>query len=65
MVDEFCNSHDCFSNDFPTDANGPENVVFRAVLREGFSNASAGSESTGLLLLIQTLLLELLGHLLG
>jgi hypothetical protein len=36
-----------------------------AVLREGFSNASDGSESTGFLLLIQTLLLELLKHLLG
>jgi hypothetical protein len=34
-------------------------------LREGFSNASAGSESTGLLLVIQTLLLELLRYLLG
>lgn len=54
-----------FPNTFPTYANDPENAVFGVVLRGGFSNASAGSESTGLLLLIQTPLFELPRHPLG
>jgi hypothetical protein len=55
----------CFSNDLPPYAHGPENTVFRAVLRGCFSNAPVGSESTSFLLLIQNLLPELLRHPLG
>jgi hypothetical protein len=54
-----------FSERLAPYAHGPENTVFRAVLRGYFSNAPVGSESTGFLLLIQNLLPELLRHPLG
>lgn len=35
-----CSETYWFANDFPNHVNGPENYVFRAVLRKSFSNAT-------------------------